>query len=44
LTLEELETLKTKTITANRLYIYDGTVGPESAKLLQEYAKCLEVK
>ena len=41
LTPEDLEQLKTKKITDNRLYIYDGTVNDESAILIQEYVKCI---
>jgi hypothetical protein len=44
LTNEDLEILKTKKLTDNRLYIYDGTVNSESAKLIQEYAKCVLTK
>lgn len=41
LTNEDLEILKTKKLTDNRLYIYDGTVNSESANLIQEYVKCI---
>lgn len=41
LTNEDLVILKTKKITDNRLYIYDGTVNLESANLIQEYVKCI---
>lgn len=38
---EDLEIMKTKKITDKRLYIYDGTVNPEAANLIQEYTKCI---
>ena len=41
LTNEDLEILKSKKLTDNRLYIYDGTVNAESARLIQEFVKCL---
>ena len=41
LTNQDLEILKTRKLTDNRLYIYDGTVNSESATLIQEYIKCL---
>lgn len=44
LTNEDLEILKTKKITDNRLYIYDGTVNLESANLIQEFVKCILTK
>jgi hypothetical protein len=43
LTNEDLNILKTKKITDNRLYIYDGTVDSESAILIQEFVKCITV-
>ena len=44
LTMEDLEILKSKKLTDNRLYIYDGSVKAESASLIQEYVKCLLAK